>query len=168
MIDNTFWDDPDHCLIRDMLVAVDFNNARTVEGWATRGYPWHRAVYLNAASLIEATCVNRGYGRTSQGLAGTRTDAMGILVPGLSWAIIRFGQPVDSVALTQAIVYRIRKAQKNFPSQVSLDYFETHADRLMASAGNGLFNFDAFLHVAHYLGMGEISQLHRVFMGARE
>jgi hypothetical protein len=156
---STFWRDQKHQLIADMLQKQFAVERRMGLGPA---YPWHRVIYTTAVKFGIRPAFDQRW------RAEDLKDLLAIWAAGLSWSIRRFGLALEGPqfeSLVQAVARRIGIAQsKPLPSGTRLEQLGIGVDRLVESAGRGLFNFDHFFVIARTLEHADLELLHREFM----
>jgi hypothetical protein len=162
MTPSTFWLDPLHCMLRDMLLAQAATEAALPAAAAPRA--WHRVVYINVSDLARANGALASFGEPAPAQAWPST-LLTVWGAGLSWAISRFGLPVDSEHLVQAIAGRMRTGQALYgQGPVSSARVAEIADEMVERAGRGLFSFEYFMALAYALGIDDIGELHDAFL----
>jgi hypothetical protein len=148
-----------------MLSMQDGMNRVVFADWAERRLAWHRAIYVEAAEFLEHLGAWKWWKKGSPDMRQACMELIDIWHFGLSWYIERFGQPVDSEALETAITRRVKAALGSMPASnrsngsdaevAPLDIDEIHrqVDRLVAQAGNRLFDTEAFVRLVFACGM---------------
>lgn len=141
-----------------MLGMQDSMNAMVFPDWAERQLAWHRAIYVEAAEFLEHLGTWKWWKKGEPDFPQANMELVDIWHFGLSWYIERFGQPLDSEALSTAITRRIKEAVATLPASEDTFYVTPEmrheaVDRLVHSAGGRLFNTEAFVQLIAYCGM---------------
>lgn len=162
--DTAFWADPLHRMLRQMLVMQDALNTRIHPQWRLQGYAWHRAIYVEGAELLEHLGVWKWWKKGTPDLGQARLELVDIWHFGLSWLLVRFGQPADSRTLTEAVARRVRLARGDLPATAGHppELAGASIDDLVMSAGDGRFALEPFFAIAQVLGISfaELFQLY--------
>lgn len=151
---------------RQLLVLANAGQA-SIRGadWLGQAPPLHRSVYVRASELLISANKVKGASGNSASLPAQSYCAY-LLLMGMAWSIVRFGQPVGSDALTVAVARRIKRA---YASAASSDAsLEEAVDILVENAGRGLFSFDACLLIALRCGIPDFSAFYNLTMGMME
>jgi hypothetical protein len=149
-----------------MLRMQESINVMFVEDWAQRGLAWHRAIYVEAAELIEHLGTWKWWKKGTPDLAQAKMELVDIWHFGLAWYLERFGLPANSDTLTTAVIRRVETAVSNLPQSLYVSDETRHreVDRLVAAAGTGLFDTEAFVRLLAFCGM-DLSELFRRYLG---
>lgn len=150
-----------------MLTLQASMNAVVFPDWASRGLAWHRAIYVEAGEYLEHMATWKWWKKGTPDYPQANMELVDIWHFGLSWYIERFGQPVGSEALSTAVIRRIKLAVnelENFGDVVTDEMRHEQVDALVASAGQRLFNTDAFVKLMIYSGM-DFEQLFQRYIG---
>jgi dimeric dUTPase (all-alpha-NTP-PPase superfamily) len=149
-----------------MLRMQEAINALVFDDWAQRGLAWHRAIYVEAAELLEHLGTWKWWKKGAPDYAQAKMELVDIWHFGLAWYLERFGLPADSESLTTAVVHRVETAVAKLPPSLYVSNETRHLeiDRLVAAAGQGLFDTDAFVRLLAFCGM-DFSELSRRYLG---
>ena len=149
-----------------MLSMQDSMNAMVFPDWAQRGLAWHRAIYVESAEFLEHLGTWKWWKKGAPDYPQANMELVDIWHFALSWYIERFGQPLDSEALSTAITRRVSTAAEALPADHGATDEMRHeqVDKLVSSAGRRLFDTEAFVRLVAYCGM-DFEQLFLRYVG---
>lgn len=151
-----------------MLSLQDSMNGIVFSDWRQRGLAWHRAIYVEAAEFLEHLGTWKWWKKGEPDFPQASMELVDIWHFALSWYIVRFGQDVPSEALCTAIVRRVRDAVRAHAgldaAGATPELRHELTDRLVAAAGNRLFDTDAFVGLMFSCGL-DFDELYRRYVG---
>jgi dimeric dUTPase (all-alpha-NTP-PPase superfamily) len=145
--------------VREMLALQDEMNRMVDPQWTAAGFAWHRAMYAEAVELMEHLGAWKWWKapKAEANIAQIRLELIDIWHFALSWYIVRFGEPVDSDVLVDAVLRHVvlGTAGLAFSEYTHEKHRTVHEalDRFIADAGLGLFAYDAFFHLCACFGL---------------
>jgi hypothetical protein len=141
--------------LKVMLGLQDSMNALVFQDWKSRDLAWHRAIYVQCVELMGHMENWKWWKHTQPDADKAVSKLVEIFHFGLSWSIVRFGQPVQSDSLTQAIGLRVRSAVASYRWGVEPTDTVRHklVDEMVRTAGDQLFSFPAFVHLMAAIGL---------------
>ena len=138
-----------------MLALQDEANLVLFPDWSQRRLAWHRAIYVEAAELIEQLGCWKWWKKGKPDMAQAQLELGDLWHFGLSWCIERFGQPIGSEALATAITRRVRQGVEMASRDAAAGLSEAERaelrnvliDRMIEQAGGRLFGVENFVRL---------------------
>lgn len=132
--------------LKTMLVLQSNMNALVFDDWKHRNFAWHRAIYVEAAEMLEHLGAWKWWKKGQPDIAQAQIELVDIWHFGLSMLLLS----TDSA-----------KAQ---PDDEDLELLVRSLDYLMANAAKGSFDLEAFIQLIPLLGM-DYDMLYRMYVG---
>jgi hypothetical protein len=159
-----FWENPQHKAIKEMLSVV--NDSQIVDrgpNWIASRPHYHRGIYINAALLLDCAGETIDNADKRRDIKRAQEILMNLCFFSLSWAIVRFDSPIDSITLVQAVARRINIGLA-LAKENTNNVIDDAVDSVIEKAGAGLLNFPAFFKIAQLLGIADFQTLHARFI----
>lgn len=168
----------DHAVVRKQLATMlrmqDEMNTIVFSDWRLRGLAWHRAIYIEAAEFIEHLATWKWWKAGQPDFPQANMELVDIFHFGLSWFINQYaGKDVDTLAaaLTTRMQTLCRESRLVGPEEqdaladpVTNEARHEQVDKLVADAGNRVFNLAAFIKLLGLCGM-DFDSLYQRYIG---
>jgi len=161
--------------LKTMLVLQSNMNALVFDDWNHRNFAWHRAIYVEAAEMLEHLGAWKWWKKGQPDIAQAQIELVDIWHFGLSMLLLSTdsakAQPDDEdlELLVRSLDYLMAKAS-HFPCATSetwdllTDQRHNRIDQLIANAAKGSFDLEAFIQLIPLLGM-DYDMLYRMYVG---
>lgn len=159
------------------MLALQANmNTLVFEDWHLRNFAWHRAIYVEAAEMLEHLGAWKWWKKGQPDIPQAQIELVDIWHFGLSMLLLRMKNPqaLPSEEALEDLAISLASALSNsegLPSRVTLETWEQHTaerhkqiDDLVSSAAEGFFDRESFFQLVPLLGM-DFDMLYRMYIG---
>ena len=156
-----------------MLRMQDEMNKMVAEDWRTRGFAWHRAIYIEAGEFLEHLGTWKWWKKGSPDMAQAKMELVDIWHFALSMMMVQANHSIDLDTLAASIATRLQgycretdlvTDENAFSRAEIVSFCNEQVDRLVAIAGDRGFNLSAFVNLLGLCSM-DFDSLFRSYVG---
>jgi hypothetical protein len=152
-----------------MLELQNDLNAVVFPDWASRNLNWHRAIYVEAAEYLDHLGAWKWWKKGTPDFVQANLELVDIWHFALAYYLNQVVQPAHCEYIAQDLKRLILRATKGItsaadPAQVDVEVRHQAVDRLVATAGAGRFDLEAFVQLLGFSGMS-FDALYRHYVG---
>lgn len=146
------------------------NEANEIMGganWRERNLAFHRAIYVEAIELIEHMGAWKWWKKGKPNVAQATMELIDIWHFAMSWAMVRFDDPVQPDAVEKAILKQMHAGVCSYPwggVPDEVEFRNVLVDSLVRQAGANFFGFGAFVYLMAATGL-DFNALFECYIG---